>query len=164
MNKKIIIPLVIISLGILTIFLFVSTAKKKQESVLQPSKAQVYYPLDSHEIVKDFYMKYQNCMKTPPSEANGNVSGYCQTHTGLTTVSFSQNLATEGAANAGVDPVTCSKDSPQSLTYDPNVINDETIVHVLVISKQGSEEQPIDVQLAEEGRSWKINTIVCQSL
>jgi hypothetical protein len=148
---------------IVTFSLSQKSQTKNTGVVLSSTPKQISYPLEPQKLVEQFYQDYDYCLKTPPSSVKGNVNGYCMNTLGPVSKNFIKNIQNEGAAQIGVDPITCSKNSTGGkLIVDSKVINDGSITHMLVINKQSSMDQPIDVQLIQEDESMKIDTIVCQ--
>jgi len=113
------------------------------------------------KAVNNFYTSYDSCMKNPPAGSEGKVGEYCQNNTGLTTAAFAGNLEAGGAAKAGVDPVFCGQDIPETMSVntDMQITADKAIASVL--EKFGTTQINIQVDLVKENGVWKIDNIIC---
>jgi len=119
--------------------------------------------LEAAQAVSAFYQGYEDCMRNPPQAAAGQVSTYCQTHTGLTTQDFAQNLEAGGTAKAGADPIFCAQSPPQSTSIGQVVpSSDGTMMTVHVIESFGAAPKvDISVTVKMENGQWKVDNISC---
>jgi hypothetical protein len=113
------------------------------------------------KAVTDFYASYDICLKNPPAEAEGKVSEFCQTHTGLTTAAFAGNLEAGGTAKAGADPVFCAQDIPETMSVSRDLYVDADNATASVLETFGATRMTIRVDLLFENGVWKIDNIIC---
>ena len=118
-------------------------------------------PQTASETVSAFYKIYQDCLKNPPQEASGQVSVYCQDHTGLTTSDFAKNINAGGIAKLGADPISCAQALPQSFLVSNDKLNDKNTATALVKEFFGSQNLEIRVNLKKINNIWKIDNIMC---
>lgn len=112
-------------------------------------------------VATNFYSAYESCLTTPPQEAAGEVSQYCQTHTGLTSSNFAANLETGGVAAAGADPILCAQNVPEAIKAQAVQDETPTSARVSMQLKFGETNQTNSVDLVNEDGNWKVDNIVC---
>ena len=78
------------TLGLIVFILLYKQAPNNSAKTAPVTKQVVPSSKDAIKtVVSNFYTAFQDCMKTPPIQAEGQVSNYCQLNTGFTTTSFS---------------------------------------------------------------------------
>lgn len=154
-----------VSVGI-TIFVvgmyFIVTKQKPSKSEPSPTPSSGKVSANSPiGVATNFYTAYQTCLTTPPEEALGQVSNYCQIHTGYTTSNFEKNLETGGVAAAGADPILCAQNIPEKVSAKG--LNDETptSARVSMEFQFGELTQLNTVDLVNEDGKWKVDNVVC---
>lgn len=114
------------------------------------------------QAISLFYTTYLDCLKTPPPQARGKVSLYCQEHTGQTTSSFMENLTAQGTARFGGDPITCSQNPPTEVSVDTIDFESRERGTATTIVQFGSGfAQKIPVLIVKESDSWKVDMVSC---
>jgi len=111
--------------------------------------------------IGNFYRKYEDCVKNPPSEAEGRVTEYCQNNTGLTSAAFAGNLEKGGTAKAGADPIFCAQNVPEGMKVDADFQVKNSKATGFMLERFGSSQVKTQVDLVYEGGAWKIDNVVC---
>ncbi len=165
MRKKLLLFVAVSLLGIFCLIILFfssgSTSKSNKTNVIPTPES--YYPLEAQELVRQFFEKYDYCLKTSSIPQKSLASETCIKDSQIISKNFLVNITSNEVTRAENDPVACSKESTINVTIDPKLITDDDVIHVLVINKQASTDIPIDVQLVQEGSTWKINNILCQN-
>ena len=170
MIKKIVIAIlfVIILFGGVNFF-----ATKKKNQTTEKSVSNALLPIitvsqksaDQDAIsvaIISFYQKYDNCMKNPPSQAEGQVSVCCQNNSGLTTATFASNLDKGSTAKAGADPIYCAQFPAESVSVNPDIKITGKQAVAQVSAKFGDMNvNTIHINLLKENGTWKIDNILC---
>ncbi len=154
--KGFVVLLFFLILGVgLYLYLTKKTAPAPSQTNTTPSPSQ-----SAGEVVTLFYKKYQDCMKNPPLEAEGNVDIYCQSHTDLTTPAFLNNLDQGGTAKAGANPIVCAQNIPETVQIGSISSNNGTS-QVVVTETFGPTKLEVPVLLKLENNQWRVDNIVC---
>lgn len=108
-----------------------------------------------------FYRKYEDCVKNPPSEAEGRVTEYCQLNTGLTSAAFAGNLEKGGTAKAGADPIFCAQSVPEGMKVDPDFQAKDNRATGYMLERFGSAQVKTQIDFVYEAGAWKVDNVVC---
>ncbi len=121
--------------------------------------------LDRHALIKEtasqFYNEYMSCMTTPPTEAAGEVGGYCQSHNSYATPELPAHLAAGGVSAAGADPVVCAQSFPMSLSVDSTSFDANHGGKAIVVEKFGAGDVSVDVVMTDASGAMLVDNIVC---
>lgn len=118
---------------------------------------------DAEKAVYNYYVWYTNCLKNhfaaiSPAPSRSPQED-CPYNTGGI---ISDNLLPVLQKAVGLDPILCSQNIPQSVSFDPAVVTEGGIVTVRVHSQYASSgDNPIDVQMQPINNQWKMTNISC---
>lgn len=118
-------------------------------------------PQTASEAAASFYKSYQGCLLNPPREASGQVSIYCQNHTGLTTSDFVKNIEAGGIAKLGADPIGCAQNPPQNFLVSDAIPIDDKTATLIVKEFFGGPRLDIRVNLKKVDDTWKVDNVLC---
>jgi hypothetical protein len=110
--------------------------------------------------VMGLYTTYQKCMTTPPKQAIGQVSTYCQANNAYTSADFISNLKKGGVAAAGADPITCAQNTVQN-TRVGTINPQQKTAEVIESFGDPATDVKIKVSLVKVENAWKVDNVIC---
>lgn len=176
MLKRIVIIIIsLLCIGVIVYCLYYYFTARAQEQLTSPLQPTPTIPKlsptlsileqDKESLTKrlnDFYLAYKTCEASPPAQARGRVSTYCQVNTGFTTVSFAAHLAAGGAARSGIDPITCSQNPPESVSVESIDFEDPLRAVASVVAQFGAGfAEKISVLALKDGEEWFVDNVTC---
>ncbi len=109
-----------------------------------------------------FFDEYLSCMKSPPSQAKGNVGSWCQSNNSHGAKDLAKHLKTGGVAQAGADPIVCSQSFPKSYTVKADRYLELALTgQATVTEKFASGDVFVNVQLNNATGNMLVNNIIC---
>ena len=113
--------------------------------------------LNAQDTVKKLYTTYLDCLKNPPTEAQGQVGKYCQIHSGQFTPDFADRIS-----KSTTDPITCSQNPPKEITITGyNALeNGKTLVGIEEDFGSGKTVGATARTLFQNNK-WLIDNIAC---
>jgi hypothetical protein len=113
--------------------------------------------LSPEQVAQQYYNNFSECMQHPPTEAQGNVDTYCQSHNPFAGKHLSTNLTKQYA------PVICAQNPPQAVAPTGNIHMIGNLAKVTMQEHFGAKSEPVMVmyQLQQEHKEWKVSDIQC---
>jgi len=151
-------------LGIAALCVLVLTACGSSGASSTPTPSATN-TLDRHALISEtasqFYAEYMGCMTTPPTQAAGEVGGYCQSHNSYATPELPAHLAAGGVSAAGADPVVCAQSFPMSFTVSATSFDANQGGKATVVEKFGASDLSVTVVVTDASGAMLVDNIVC---